>query len=451
MALLDNPTYQVRPSATKTQVQSNYISLFDYSSQYLPDVHADIAKKYGNQSISGMLYMLGNESAMASDKTIWTEEGRLHTIYKKSVSRSGYVFTQPDHVFRLNETVYISDNAVKRQGIITAVDKDTFTVAPYKNIAFTGLSTTNLTVWSYGSEFKKGTFGMQGSLDTDLEIFSNSPIILKDKFSVSGSDAAQIGWVKTKDGWLWYMLSEEDTRRRWEDKLELAMILAETAELGSNANQAGYKGTEGLIEAVRTRGNRFQGIADTIADWDDILKRFDAQGKIQDYMFYCDRDQSLAIDNMLGELNAGYDGGVSYGIFNNSKDMAVNLGFRSFVRGTYSFHKTDWKLLNDPTLMGGVDAAAGKIRGLLIPIGTKEVYEGEYNGGNDGRKMSTPFLEMKYRAAGAENRKYKTWVTGSVGGNPTDDQDAMHVHHLSERLLKTVGANNFMVFEGTEA
>jgi len=448
MALSNTPNYQVRPSATKTQVQSNYISIFDYSSQYLPDVHADMAKKFGNQSISGMLYMLGNESAMASDKTIWTEEGRLHTVYDKSVTRAGMVFTQAGHVFRVNETVYLSDANVKRQGIITAVTEDTFTVAPYKNIAFTGLGTTGITAWSYGSEFKKGTFGMQGSLDTDLTVLSNTPIIMKEKFSVSGSDATQIGWVKTKDGWLWYMLSEADTRRRWEDKLELAMILAEVAEPGSVANQNGFKGTEGLIEAIRTRGNRFEGVADTLEDWDAILKRFDAQGKIQDYMFYVDRDQSLAIDNMLGKLNAGYDGGISYGIFNNDKNMAVNLGFKSFTRGTYNFHKTDWKLLNDPTLMGAVAAKAGKIRGLLIPIGTKEVYEGEYNGGGDGTKITTPFLEMKYRASGAENRKYKTWITGSVGGVYTDDQDAMHVNHLSERLLKTAGANNFMVFEG---
>ena len=165
-------------------------------------------------------------------------------------------------------------------------------------------------------------------------------------------------------------------------------------------------------------------------------------------MFYVDRDQSLAIDNMLGQLNAGYDGGLSYGIFNNSKDMAVNLGFKGFTRGTYNFFKTDYKLLNDPTLFGAVAAGAGKVRGLLIPVGTKEVYEGAFNGQGEGSKITTPFLEVKYRASGAENRKYKTWVTGSVGGVHTDEDDLMKVHHLSERMLKTVGANNFMIFEG---
>jgi hypothetical protein len=166
-------------------------------------------------------------------------------------------------------------------------------------------------------------------------------------------------------------------------------------------------------------------------------------------MFYVDRDQSLAIDDMLGELNAGYDGGISYGIFDNDKDMAVNLGFKGFTRGTYNFHKTDYKLLNDPTLLGAVDAQA-KVRGLLIPVGTKEVYEGVYNGNGAGDKITTPFLQQMFRASAAENRKYKNWLTGSIFGVHTDDEDVMREHHLSERMLNTVGANNFMLFEGQE-
>lgn len=448
MALNSTPTYKVTPSSEKVQLPTNYISLFDYTSQYAPEHHDQLAQIYGKQSVSGMLYMLGAESGMASDQYIWTEEGRLHTVYK-DVTRAGNVFTKPNHVFRVNETVHISDGATRRQGVITAVDNDTFEVAPYKNSGFAALGVDGLTVFVYGSEFRKGTKGMQGSLETDFTILNNKPIILKDKYEVTGSDATQIGWVKTEaGGYLWYLQSEKDTRRRWEDRLELAMLLGEKAEAGSGAEAAGLGGTEGLFEAIRTRGNTFQGLADTIDDWDTILKRFDAQGKIQDYMFYVDRDQSLAIDNMLGQLNAGHADGISYGIFNNSKDMAVNLGFKGFTRGTYNFFKTDWKLLNDPTLLGAVEASAGKVRGALIPVGTKEVYEGSYNGQGMGDKITVPFLECKYRVAGQENRKYKTWVTGSVGGVYTDDEDVMKVNHLSERMLNTVGANNFMLFEG---
>ena len=448
MPLNGTPTFKVTPTSTKTVLPTNYISLFDFTSQYSPETHDEIAQIYGKQSVAGMLYMLGAESGFASDKVIWTEEGRLHTIYK-DVTRAGNVFTKANHVFRLNETVHISDGAVKRRGIIVAVDNDTFEVAPYKNAGFAALGAAGITVFVDGSEYRKGTAGAQGSLETDFTILDNKPIILKDKYEVSGSEATQIGWVQTESGgYLWYLQSERDTRRRWEDRLELSLILGERAEAGSAAEAAGYGGTEGLFESISTRGNTFQGVAQNITDWDDILKRFDAQGKIQDYMFYVDRDQSLAIDNMLGELNAGHPTGLSYGIFDNDKDMAVNLGFKGFTRGTYNFFKTDWKLLNDPTLLGAVEANAGKVRGVLLPVGTKEVYEGEYNGMGSGEKITVPFLQCKYRVAGAENRKYKTWLTGTVGGVYTNDNDKMEVHHLSERMLCTTGANNFMIFKG---
>ena len=445
MALAANPTFRVTPSSIKQQLPTNYISVFDYSNQYLPDTHDQLVSIYGNQSISGMLYMLGAESPFASDRVIWTEKGRLHTVYQ-AVSRSGNVFTQAGHVYRVGETVHVSGAALKRVGVITAVDTDTFTVQPYSAGGWGTIGTANLTTFVYGSEFRKGTDGMQGSLETDFTVLRNKPIILKDRYEVSGSEATQVSWVQTDTGgWLWYMQSELDTRRRWEDRVELALILGEEAEAGSLAEQNGYGGTEGLFQSIKRRGNVFDGLATSLDDWDNILKRFDAQGKIQDYMFYCDRDQSLAIDNLLGTLNAGYSSGISYGIFENGEDMAVNLGFLGFRRGTYNFFKTDWKLLNDPTLLGAVPAAADKIRGCLIPVGMQEVYEGQ---GMEGSKHRVPFLEMKYRVAGNENRKYKTWVTGSVGGVYTDDTDVMRINHLSERVLCTTSANNFMLFEG---
>lgn len=450
MAINSEPTFKTTPTSKKVALQTNYISLFDYSSQYDAETHEKMAKVYGSQSVSGMLYMLGAEAAMASDKFIWTEEGRLHTVYK-DVTRSSNVFTKAGHVFRVGETVHLSSGTVKRRGVISAVDANTFTVEAYKSAGLTALGTTGVVAFVDGSEFVKGSDGMSGSLSTDFTILDNKPIILKDKFEVNGSDVAQISWVQTDEGgYLWFLQDQMDTRRRWEDRLELALVNGERAEVGSAAEANGTTGTEGLFEAIRERGNTFQGIPDELTDWDDILKRFDAQGKIQDYMFYCDRDASLGIDNLLGTLNAGYADGLSYGIFDNDKDMSVNLGFKGFTRGTYNFFKSDWKLLNDPTLLGAVDPQA-KVRGVLVPIGTKEVYEGEYNGNGAGDKITTPFLQSMYRASKAENRKYKTWLTGNIFGVHTDDQDVMRENHLSERMLNTVGANNFMIFEGQAA
>ena len=447
MALDSTPTYSVEPSSKKTPLQTNYISYFDYSSQFDAETHEKIAKIYGSQSVSGMLYMLGAESAMASDKYIWTEEGRLRTVYT-DVARSCAIFTKAGHVFRKGETVHLSSGSVKRRGRISAVTANTFTVSAYKGAGLGALATTNVVAFIDGSEFGKGTDGMVGSLSTDFTILDNKPIIMKDKFEVNGSDVAQITWVQTDTGsYFWFLQDQIDTRRRWEDRLELALVNGERAEVGSDAEADGTTGTEGLFESIGKRGNGFAGTATTLAEWDTIIKRFDNQGKVQDYMLYADRDQSLGIDNLLGSLNAGYSGGISYGVFNNDENMAANLGFKGFTRGTYNIFKTDWKLLNDPTLLGAV-ATAAKVRAVLIPTGTKEVYEGEYNGMGAGTKVTTPFLQMKYRASQSENRKYKTWLTGNIFGVHTDDYDVMRENHLSERMLCTTGANNFMLFEG---
>ena len=81
---------------------------------------------------------------------------------------------------------------------------------------------------------------MSGSLEADDFIFQNKPVILKDTYEVSGSDMAQIGWVEVTTengatGYLWYLKSEHETRLRFDDYLETAMIEAVPAEAASGA------------------------------------------------------------------------------------------------------------------------------------------------------------------------------------------------------------------------
>lgn len=445
MALVSKPT-TLTPSSVKVQLPTNYVSLYDFSNQYLPDTHEKLFPKFGNQSVLGMLSKIGAEMPSQSDQFIWTEEGRLFTTYT-DVTRSGSVFTKVGHVFREGETVQIADTDQSLKGYISAVTADTFTVLPYKAAGFTGLAVSNLVVWVDGSEFKKGTDGMVGSLETDFTVIRNNPIILKDSFEVSGSDATNIGWIQTKQGYFWYLKSEADTRLRWENRLELAMLLGEKAEAGSDAANAGLKGTEGMFEAIKSRGHQYVGFPDSIADIDALVDVFDAEGKIADYMMYGDRASTTAIDDLLGTLNAGYSGGVSYGIFPNGEEQAIELGFRGFKRSGYNVMYSSYKFLNDPTLMGSIPAAADKVRFVMVPVGTTEVYAGE---GLGGSRESVPFLHIKYKEANGESRRFKSWVTGSVGPVKTSTKDSMVLSLLSERGMCLAGANNFVIGLGSE-
>jgi len=176
---------------------------------------------------------------------------------------------------------------------------------------------------------------------------------------------------------------------------------------------------------------------------DTLLKRFDTQGAIEENMMFLNRETSLAIDDMLASLNGSAQGngtnannvGTSFGLFDNSADMALNLGFTGFRRGSYDFYKSDWKYLNDATLRGSfVD-----VTGVIAPAGTSNVYDQIM-----GKNMKRPFLHVRYRASQTESRKMKTWITGSVGA-ATSQLDAMEVNYLSERCLVTQGANNFVL------
>jgi hypothetical protein len=286
-------------------------------------------------------------------------------------------------------------------------------------------------------------------LEADDFIFENSPIIIKDKYAVSGSDMAQIGWIEVTTengatGFLWYIKSEHETRLRFDDYLETAMVEAVPAEANSGAIAAGgdvgNKGSEGIFYTVNNRGNVFGGGNPTaLSDFDSIIQRLDKQGSIEENVIFVNREFSFDIDDMLAAQNSYGAGGTSYGLFDNDEDMALNLGFTGFRRG-YDFYKSDWKYLNDPTMRGGI--TGGAINGLLVPAGSTTVYDQVL-----GKNAKRPFLHVRYRASETEDRRYKTWITGSAGAARNSDLDAMEVHFLSERAVCTLGANNFFLFK----
>jgi len=446
MPLAATPTFQLQPSPTPQVLQSNYITDFDFLKVELPETYSEQFERYGNRTIASFLRASSAEYPCTSDLIRWTEEGRLHTQYT-DVSRTGNTFTRVGHNFRKRQTVMISDGTVVEKAIITDIpDADTFVALSFKAAGFTTAEgSATLKAFVYGSEFGKGTRGMEGALEAQPEFFDNSPIIIKDLYEINGSDMTQIGWVEVStegggSGYLWYLKSEHETRLRYEDYLEMSMVEGEPAEVGSDA-EAEAKGTKGLFHEVGTRGNLFQGVASAKVDFDNILKRLDKQGSIQENMFFADRDQNLAIDDFLAAENSYGVGGTSYGSFDNDEKMALNLGFFGFHRGSYEFYKTDWKYLNDASTRGNIDGT-GKVRGMIVPSGTKTVYDQIL-----GKKIRQPFLHVKYRKSATEDRRYKTWLTGSAGGATNSDLDAMQVQFLSERALVVIGANNFVLVQ----
>ena len=505
------------PAQNQQALATNYIDFTSdttagWAQQFLPDLMEKEAEVFGNRTVGGFLEMVGAEEAMTSDQVVWSEQGRLHLSYQGNIQTTSplttynFIFVKDvdgnfvngtasaagasaatDVGVRVGDLVIIADADKTEKGYVSAVgvtaisgvNHASCTVTPLLtggSIGNVGASNSNVTcsLFVYGSEYGKGSSGRTAANKPQFKSFTNQPIIMKDMYEISGSDASQIGWVEVsgedgQNGYMWYLKAAGDTRMRFTDYCEMTLIehelvtstaggfaghSASTTTPGSNATAGGtIKGTEGLFAAITSRGNVYDGLlantasnfsaANVLADFDEILKEFDKQGAIEEYMIFGNRDMMLSIDDMLAGMNSYGSGGTSYGVFDNDEDMALNLGFSGFRRGSYDFYKSDWKYLNDRSTRGGIKDVDNHVRGVFIPAGVTSVYDQTL-----GRNLKRPFLHVRYRSSQTDDRRFKTWTTGSVGA-ATSDLDAMHMHFLTERCLVTQGANNFVLVEGT--
>ena len=481
MAITAGANLNSTPLPQKQAATSNYIDFTSgttngWAQQYLPDLMSQEAEVFGNRTISGFLAQVGAEEPMQSDQVIWSEQGRLHLSYNCTIHGSNETIeigtdidgqaAGANHGIRVNDMVLISDASATQKAVVTAVSGATVTVAGYDAVDLQTALTASAAavVLVYGSEYGKGqsynsdtstTASSRTSNEPQFQQYNNKPIILKDYYEINGSDTSQVGWVEVTTeegagGYLWYVKAASETKMRFADYLEMAMLESVNGTVGGTTlddfiNGAGESyGTQGLFDAIEKRGNTTSGVtginaATDLAEFDAILAEFDKQGAIEENMLFVDRSTSLAIDDMLASMNSYGAGGTSYGVFDNSADMALNLGFSGFRRGSYDFYKSDFRYLNDKGTRGGLLDTVNAIRGVIIPAGVTTVYDQML-----GKNLKRPFLHVRYRASETDNRYMKSWITGSVGA-ATSALDAMQMHMLSERCLITQGANNFMI------
>jgi hypothetical protein len=493
MAITAGGSLNSVPSSQQQTLSTNYIDFTStdtegWAQQYLPELMEKEAEVFGPRTISGFLNQVGAEEAMTSDRVIWSEQSRLHISLVGTVDVDGNVdssgakgkftvvtdidgniagdgFAIAKHGVRNHDIVLLASAGKVSRCMVVAVSGADIGLRAYDADDLTGHSETasGATLLVIGSEFKKGDnydgVSRREANEPSFKTFTNKPIIMKDYYEVSGSDTSRIGWVEVSSeggasGYLWYLKAEADTRARFNDYLEMAMLESVPGSNSTNVDgelglsPEGDAGTEGLFYAIEQRGNVTTGVtgvnaATDLAEFDAILAEFDKQGAIEENMLFLNRGTSLAIDDMLASMNSYGAGGTSYGVFDNDEDMALNLGFSGFRRGSYDFYKSDFRYLNDKATRGGINDAAGSeaLRGVIIPAGSSSVYDQQV-----GAAVRRPFLHVRYRASQTDDRRMKTWVTGSVGA-ATSALDVMQLHFLTERCLVTQGANNFMLMK----
>ena len=241
MAITAGSNLNSVPATVQQALASNYIDFTatataGWAQQYLPDLMEKEAEVFGPRTISGFLSQVGAEEAMTSDQVVWSEQGRLHLAYTCSMidADQGMSGDNPgceieilldmdgkdpgsNHGVRVNDTVIVAGGTgATFKGLVTQVNGTNIEVANYEDAdAASGIAdgTDNCTILVYGSEFGKGRSYMtedgyttagaygtateqRGGNEPKFTSFSNKPIILKDYYAVSGSDASKIGWVE---------------------------------------------------------------------------------------------------------------------------------------------------------------------------------------------------------------------------------------------------------------
>jgi len=434
--------------ALKTSPEA-YTTLGSLIDPTKPDNRDLLIKAYGDQGLTGFLELTNaKKSAAVADEVTWWEEGRLHKtvdITSMTAANPG-VITAPSGInteVRLNDVLLLADG---QRVVVTDLKSATsLEVKSLKggNTTVIGASGKAAVI---GNIYAQGTDQPTKFYQTDLEKYTNPLFITKEVFIVNGSQATNIGWVNVNGSYLWYHKNEMDARKRFMNQREMMMVFGQkVADTTSIVLAEGtITGSEGYFQALEKRGivadvsGGAQGTFASITDMDQIILELDKEGAPMEYAMYVDRRTSLDIDDLLAQgiatqVTAGLPG--QFGAFNNDANMAIQLGFKSFTRGGYTFHKHDWKMLNDATI-SGLTSAGSYYKGAMIPLTTvADAKTGE----------KAPALEMNYKAAGNYNRDIEHFVTGSILGYATDGEDVARFNYRSECNLITRAANQHVL------
>jgi len=441
-----------------------YVSLATLIEPNKPDVQDLYVATYGDQGITGFLELTGaKKNAGTSDEVEWFEEGRLHktvryTALVASTGSANAEVTCDNSLLRLNDVLLLHNG--KRVIVTGKISTTGVEVMVMDGSAIGAASGLTEDAAIIGNVYGQGTNQPTEFYQTGIVRRRNPYIITKEMYEVAGSQATNIGWLNVNGQYLWYLKNEMDARKRFMNQREMMLLYSQLdvstpstpalIDLAGNAsdttvtNVTGKVGSEGYFAAVEARGitatvsGGAQGSFASMSDIDQIILELDKEGAPAEYAMYVNRATSLDIDDMLAngiatQVTAGLAG--QFGAFNNDADMAVRLGFKSFTRGGYTFHKHDWKLLNDPTL-GGLNNIH---KGAMIPM--SQVADAQSG-------IKSPALQMNYKGAGNYSREMEHWVEGGgVLGHVTNGKDIAIFNYRSECNLVTRAANQHVVLK----
>lgn len=425
--------------------QANFIDPYTYGMVYRPDQRKQIHLQRGKGKLLPFCMITGSIESFASDQVQHAELGDLHQANRGvALDPATGTFTCPTaHNLRKGEVVIISDGTIERQAVVDSITSPTVFVGKNKKTGAWGL-TGNVTVTKLSNIWGKGEGNFDVGRKDNPEFIYNYPHIIKDFYSTNESDMAHHVWVETpgyNGGEGWFNTELQRTIDSYDNLIELTHLLHERSDSGSDATLAGYeRGMKGIVQQVEERGNIGNELVTDIEELSDIAYRIKQQGGTTSYTWWKDHKQSAAFRKMLSGVNAHYANGSNYGIFDNNKETALELGFKSVYIDGITFHGSELTTLDEPELLGTEKFKNTSVQSLMIPAGEVSVLESK-----DGNTTTKAHLTIRYRQKNGINRYRKTKFFGGAYGTP-HKKDTMEMHIETEMTNQVIGANQFFVF-----
>ena len=455
-----------------TNAAYNFVSAFDI---HKPDVDPELALRYGSQSLTGLLNLVGNTKEAQNLEYIHHEEDWIMPKIKATnlgagVAGASVTFTLDAASLgantqaspyvgaasvqtipvRLNDMLLIKPASgtvgvsTYIRALVTAVSASAGTFAATPIV--TGEAIPNVAaadeIIIFSNAHGEGS-AQPAALASSTLKFTNQLQIFKESMEITGTEENIKLWIDVEDEdgnkAPYYMLKGEyDTWRRFENYKELGLLLSDKVTNVTLANLYNTTGgtpdtpitsTQGLVPFVLANGttSNYSSITGfTLADHETLIKELDKQKGSKQNLFMCGIDLSGQLDRELGDRFA--NGAISYGNFSFDDSKRVSLEFDTYSVMGYTFHKKTYDAFNDLQTLG----AAGynfPSDGMIIPMDNRTLMD-------NGDRMNVPSLRVRYM----KGRDMKVSYTDLFD---TTGVDKIQVRYLAQCGFEGTAGNRF--------
>jgi hypothetical protein len=418
----------------------NFTTEYDYYTMNAPHLVKELYYANGKGKLTTFLKALGHKKTYASDTVQHQQAGR--TMNKvKNVAVAGNVFTFPSpHNLREKMIVLMSDaNGVTKQGTVTAIASPTVATILNNAVGAYGFTGNVTVVVDFSNSFGPGTDPFSTGRTWGTTTRKNFTGIFKETQSASNSKWTQSMWLQTASGDVkWVSEEVEKTGIVFDNLYEYTHLFKYRIADGSPAALAGVaQGSKCITEQIEQYGNISNDYIQTKANLDDITYRIKQQNiGITEFTIHADHKQLIYLQNICAGLNASFVNGSHWGMFNNDKNMGINLDFTSIYINGITFYFAPLSVLDEVTSLGDSAFLDSGVAYFIIPGGNTTVMK-------DGNQYSEPHICLYHRELDGMDRGRMVEIFGPMGTKQKADKTDIIFTSESTNLL--LGTNAFFV------